>query len=236
MPMQILKLCLCGVLSIAAVFSGTVNAFQSKEDPELERTLNKVDEASKGFHSFTAKFIQKHYMAILKEYDPPESGEFFYALAKDKSVLMRHEVMTPGKRITTINGASAIEYEPSFKQAKVLNLGKNKNLVQYLATGLGQSSSKLREQFYITYQGVETIQGAACSVLAFVPKSASAAASVKSIAIWFKKLSGIPVQYKFVEPTGDFMLETFSEEKLNEKIPASKFEQKFSRDVEVQKF
>ena len=111
-----------------------------------------------------------------------------------------------------------------------------KNLVEYLATGMGQSASKLREQFQITYQGAEAIQGTPCSVLVFVPRNPSAAASIKSITIWFKKLSGIPAQYKFLEPTGDFLLETFSEDKLNEKIPDSKFEQKFSRDVEVLKF
>jgi outer membrane lipoprotein-sorting protein len=236
MLMQILRVCLCVVLSIAAFFPGTGKAFQSKEDPEIQKTLNKVDEAAGNFRSFTAKFVQKRYLALLKEYETPESGEFYYALARDKSVRMRHEIAAPVQRITTISGASAVVYEPKTKEATEYLLGKRKNLVEYLATGMGQSASKLREQFYITYQGTEAIQGTPCSVLVFVPRNQSAAASVKSITIWFKKLSGIPAQYKFLEPTGDFMLETFSEERLNAKIPDSKFEQKFSRDVEVQKF
>jgi outer membrane lipoprotein-sorting protein len=236
MLMKILKVCLYVVLLITAVFFGTGNAFQSKEDPEIQKTLNKIDEVSKDFRSFKARFIRKHYMAILKEYDPPESGEFYYAFAKDKSVLMRHEILTPFKQVTTIKGASAVVYNPVSKEAKVYNLGKKKNLAEYLATGLGQSSSKLREQFHITYQGVEAIQGASCSVLLLAPKSPDAAASVKSITIWFKKSSGSPAQYKFLEPTGDYTMETFSEDKLNEKIPESKFEQKFSRNVDVLKF
>jgi outer membrane lipoprotein-sorting protein len=234
--MRIAKLCLCSVLLMISVLGESGNAFQSKEDPEIQKTLNKVDEISRTFSSFSAKLVQKHYTALLKEFDTPESGEFFYTLAKDKSVKMRHEVITPSKQITTINGASVIVYKPNLKQASEYNLGKSKNIVEYLATGLGQSSSKLREQFYITYQGADTIQGAACSVLVFVPKNASAAASVKSITIWFKKASGSPVQYKFLDPTGDYHLETFSEEKLNEKIPESKFEQKLARDVERIKF
>jgi outer membrane lipoprotein-sorting protein len=234
--MQIIKAGLYVVLSIAAFFPGTGNAFQSKEDPELQKTLNKVDEASITFRNFAAKFVRKKYLALLKEYETPETGEFYYAIAKDKSVRMRHEITSPRQEITTVNGASAIVYEPKIKQATEYNLGKRKNLVEYLATGMGQSASKLREQFYITYQGAEAVQGIQCSVLVFVPKNQSAAASVKSITIWFKKSLGIPAQYKFTEPTGDFMLETFSEGKINEKIPDSKFEQKFSRDVEVMKF
>lgn len=234
--MRILKVCLCAFLAIAAGFSGTGNAFQAKEDPELQKTLNRVDEASKIFSSFTAKFVQKHYLALLKEFEAPESGEFYYVISKDKSVRMRHEITSPSQRITTISGASAIVYEPKIKQATEYLLGKKKNLVEYLATGMGQSSSKLREQFSITYQGSEAIQGAPCSILVFVPRNQSAAASVKSITIWFKKSSGSPAQYKFQEPTGDYILETFSDDKLNTKIPESKFEQKFPRGVEVLKF
>jgi outer membrane lipoprotein-sorting protein len=234
--MRSIKVWLCAVLSIAIFSPGAMTAFQSKEDSDLQKTLNRVDEVSLTFSSFSAKFVQKRYLSLLKEYDTPESGEFYYAIAKDKSVRMRHQINLPNQRITTINGASAIVYEPKDKTATEYLLGKRKNLVEYLATGMGQSTSKLREQFHITYQGMESIQGNPCSVLVFVPKNQSAAASVKSITIWFKKLSGVPAQYKFLEPTGDFMLETFSQDRLNEKIPDSKFEQKFSRDIEVRKF
>jgi outer membrane lipoprotein-sorting protein len=234
--MQISKICLGAVLSGFMIFLGMGTAFQGKEDPELQKTFIKMDEAAGSFHSFTAKVTQKRYLAILKEYETPDFGEFYYEISKDKSVRMRLEVTEPIQKITTISGASAIVYEPKIKYASEYSLGKRKNLVEYLATGMGQSSTKLKEQFHITYQGTEMIQGASCSVLILAPKNPSAAASVKSITIWVKKSSGIPTQYKFMEPTGDFILETFFEEKLNGKIPNSKFEQKFSRNVEVVKF
>lgn len=234
--MRMLQVCLCAILLISSNFVRSANAEQGKEDPELQRTLNKVDEVSKNFKSFTAKFTQRRYTAILKEFDAPESGEFYYAFAKDKSVMMRHEVRTPNTRITTIKGESAAVYQPAIKQAQVYNLGKRKNLVEYLATGLGQTSAKMREQFYISYQGTEAIQGAPCSMVVLAPKNQSAAASVKSIIIWFKKTTGTPMQYKFVEPTGDYMVETFSNEKLNSKISSDKFETNFPRGTEILKF
>jgi len=206
---------------------------QDKENPELAKTLARMDAVSEKFSSFEAKFIQKNYVALLKEFETPETGEFYYALDKNRDVQLRHEILKPGVRIFTIKGDSATIYQPAIKQAQIYNLGARKNLVEYLATGLGQSSAKLREQFEISYDGTEDVGDAPCSVLTFVPKDKSVASSLKSITIWFKQSTGTPAQYKFLEPTKNYMLETFSDEKLNGKIPADKFEQKLPGGTEI---
>ena len=206
---------------------------QNKENPELEKTLAKMDAVSEKFSSFEAKFKQKQYVALLKEFEMPEAGEFYYVIDKNRDVQMRHEILTPGVRITTLKGDSATVYQPATKQAQIYNLGKRKNLVEYLAMGLGQSSVKLKEQFEISYDGTDDVAGEPCSILIFAPKDMSAAASFKSITIWVKQSTATPAQYKFLEPTGNYILETFSEEKLNGKIPADKFEQKLPAGTEI---
>ena len=206
---------------------------QDKENPELAKTFARIDAVSEKFSSFEAKFTQKNYVALLKEFETPETGEFYYALDKNRDVQLRHEILKPGVRIFTIKGDAATIYQPAIKQAQIYNLGARKNLVEYLATGLGQSSAKLREQFDISYDGTEDIGGTQCSVLTLVPKDKSAASSIKSITIWFKQSTGTPAQYKFLEPTNNYILETFSDEKLNGKIPADKFEQKFPNGTEI---
>lgn len=231
--MQVLKACLYAIFLVSVWSPSIGNAVQDKEDPELTKVLSKIDEVSKSFRSFSAKLTQKKYTAVLEEFDTPETGEFCYAFDKDKSVMMRHEVQSPGKRILTIKGDSAVLYQPTVNQAQIYNLGKRKNLVEYLATGLGQSSAKLKEKFYIAYQGIDSISGNSCSVLVFNPKDPKIAASVKSITIWFKKSTGTPAQYKIQEPSGDYLLETFREEKLNGKISDSKFSQKLPGRVEI---
>ena len=234
-PMQMLKGCLCAILLVSVFSPLSGRAVQNKGEVELAAALNKIDEVSKSFRSFSAKLIQKKYTAVLEEFDTPETGEFYYAFDKDKSVLMRHEVQSPGKRILTIKGDSAVLYQPTVNQAQIYNLGKRKNLVEYLATGLGQSSEKLKDKFNIGYQGIDSINENPCTVLVFNPKDPKVAASVKSITIWFKKSTGTPTQYKIQEPSGDYLLETFSEEKLNGKIPDSKFDQKLNSKVEILK-
>jgi outer membrane lipoprotein-sorting protein len=209
---------------------------QEKDGSELQKALNKMDEVAKSFRGFSAKFSQKKYTAILEEYDTPETGEFYYAFAADKNVLMRHEITNPGKRILTIKGDTATLFKPVTKEATIYRLGKYKDLSEYLALGIGQRASRLQEKFDISLQGTEPLNGAECYVLVFKPKEAKAAAQVASITIWLKKTSGLPTQYKFLEPNGDYLLVSFFDEKLNPKIPGSKFEQKFGSGVEIVKY
>jgi outer membrane lipoprotein-sorting protein len=223
----------CFIVSGAAP-SGS--AFQGKDGPELQQALNTMEEVAAKFHDFKAKFSQKRYTAILKEFDSPDMGEFFYAYAADRSILMRHEITNPGRRILTIKGDLATLYQPLTKEAKIYRLGNYKGLLEYLYLGMGQHPDKLKEKYHVAYQGSESINGSACSILVFKPKDAKAAASIASITIWLKKASGISLQYKLQEPHGDYLLVSFFDEKLNSKVSGSKFEQKLPKDVEIQKF
>jgi outer membrane lipoprotein-sorting protein len=205
-----------------------------KKDEGLEQVLRQLEATGKTFKSFSANFVQKKYTAVLKEFDAPESGIFLYARAKDGSALLRQEVTSPAPRILTIKGGVATIHQPKLKQAQIINLGKNKDKVEYLALGLGQSPAKLQETFDLKYQGNENVNGVPCSVLNLKPKSASAGAFFSSITLWIKKSNGVPIQQQLQEPNADYLLVAFSDEKLNPKIPDSKFEQKLPADTEKQ--
>lgn len=224
---------LCFLVSGVSV---AVFALQENEEPELRQALNKMDQIAKTFRTFSADFSQKKYTAVLEEFDIPETGKFYYSKARDGSVLMRHQIMSPGDRILTIKDGEAILFNRAVKQAQIKELGKSQELAEYLTLGVGQSSAKLQEKFDISYGGSESINGDACTILVLKPKEAKVKRYLTSITIWIKKSSGLPAQYKFLEPSQDYMLETFSDENLNEKIPDSMFEQKLPKDVQRIKF
>jgi outer membrane lipoprotein-sorting protein len=207
---------------------------QGKDEIELRRTLKQMDVAGKTFKSFVARFSQKKYTAVLKEFDTPETGEFYYTRAKDGSALVRQDTTSPGRRILTVKGDEAINYQPEIKQAQIVNLGNHKNIAEYLAIGIGQSPEKLEKDFYLSHQGSESINGEPCSILQLKPKSPKVASYFSLITLWVKKSNGILLQNKFSEPSGNYTLVTFSDEKLNVKIPDSKFEQKLPKDVDKQ--
>lgn len=210
-----------------------VAVYAQKDD--LNAVLKQMETTGKGFRTFSALVTQKKYTAVLKEFDPPESGDFSYARAKDGSALLRQEVRIPAPRILTIKGGVATVYQPKIKQAQIVSLGKNKDKAEYLALGLGQSPGKLQQTFDMAYAGLETVGGQPCWVLNMKPKSSAAAAYFSSITLWIKKANGVPVQQKLQEPNGDYLLVTFTSEKLNASIPDSKFEQKLPSDVDIQR-
>jgi outer membrane lipoprotein-sorting protein len=222
-------------LILSLGLSVSVFGQQGKDDGELHAVLDRMDAVAKNFRTFSAQFTQKHFTAVLKEFSAPDTGEFCYARTKDGSVLMRHEIMNPGKRILTIKGDTLTVYRPAIKEAQIASREKMRDIVEYLALGIGQSSSKLREKFKISYKGTESIDKVKCSVILFVPKDAKTASHLASITIWLKESTATPAQYKFEEPSEDYLLISFSSEKLNAKIPDSKFEQKLPQGVEIQK-
>jgi outer membrane lipoprotein-sorting protein len=221
---------------VLTAFSICVFAQQPKPDTELQKTLNQMEAAGKIFRTFTARISQKKYTAVLKEFDTPETGELYVARARDGSTLLRRDINNPGKSTLTIKEGTAIFYQPGIKTAQRYDLGKNKDKAEYMAAGIGQSPTNLQKEFAITYEGTESVNGTACSVLVLKPKSQKVAALFSSITLWINKSSGLPVQDKFQEPSGDYLLLTFSGEKLNPKIPQSAFDQKLPDDVAIQKF
>jgi outer membrane lipoprotein-sorting protein len=211
-------------------------AAQSGWDPELQRVLGRMEAVGKAFRTFAAELSQKKYTAVLGEFGTPEFGEFYYARAADGSALLRQDIRSPGRKITTIKGGTATIYQPDIKQAVVYNLGNNKDKVEYLALGIGQSPKKLQENFDIARLPDEDLDGTPCSVLVFKPRNPRAASLFASITLWVKKSGAIPIQQKLEEPGGDYLLVRFSREKLNSAIPSSKFEQKLPADTDIQRY
>jgi outer membrane lipoprotein-sorting protein len=222
-------------IKILVVLLALLSPALRAQTKELDQALRQMETAGKNFRTFTANFSQKKYTAVLQLFDAPESGEFYYARGKDGSALVRQEVARPAPRILTIKGGSATIFQPKINQAQIASLGKHKDKAEYLALGLGQSPAKLKGAYDIRYAGDESVGARACWKLELKPKSAAAAAYFPLITLWLDKTKGIPIQQKLQEPNGDYLLVTFSNEKLNQKIPDSKFEQKLPAGVEIQR-
>jgi outer membrane lipoprotein-sorting protein len=215
------------ILALSSLLISHVPA-QDKRDPQLQHICDQMDERAKTFRSFTAKINQKAYTALLKEFDTPEIGEFYYKRAKDGTSLLRLEFTAPGKKVLTIKNGIATVYQPAVNQAQILNLGKDQDMAEYLAIGLAQSPAKLEKTFDIFYKGVESVNGSPCDVLVFKPKLPKIAAHISSMTVWYKKSDGIPIQNKREEQNGNYVLVNFFQEKLNANIPDSQFDQKLS--------
>ncbi|MBN2317775.1 MAG: outer membrane lipoprotein carrier protein LolA [Acidobacteria bacterium] len=226
---------------IAAVFilllipGFTFPGAQEDKADKMDSVLRHMEESSGNFQSFTADITKKTYTAILEEFDPPESGKFYYKRAGDGSALIREEITDPAEKITTLNGGEALIYQPKVKSAISYELGKHRDKAEYMALGIGQSPTDLKKTFNIAYQGNETVNGAACSILELKPKDPKVASIFSSITVWIDEATGVSKQMKMEEPFEDYILVIFSNEKLNKKINDSMFEQELPQDVDIQR-
>ncbi|MGD0099544.1 MAG: sigma-E factor regulatory protein RseB domain-containing protein [Acidobacteriota bacterium] len=229
------------LLFAAACFMPVVHSIgwgaEGKDNPELQQVYRQMEAAGKGFRSFHAKISKKQYTAVLKEFGTVETGEFYMARAKDRSTMMRQDITSPARVILTIKGELITIYRPTIKEAQIHNLGKSReNSAEYLALGIGQPPAELQKNYDISYQGEESVGGSPCALLNLKPKNPKTSNLYALIVWWVKKSSGIPIQIKLQETNNDFLLVTFSDEKINPNIPDSKFEQKLPAGVEIQRF
>lgn len=229
-----LGIALPSLLCILLLFPSQQILAQSKQDRELRSVYQQMEAAGKTLRTFYAKITQKNYTAILKEFGTVETGDFYLARAKDGSTMMRRDLSSPGRNILTIKGQKAVLYRPSQKEAIETNLGKNTDkAAEFLAFGIGKPPDDLQKNYDISYQGEEAIGGVPCAVLSMKPKNPQMAKYYSLISMWVKRQTGIPIQYKLQEANNDYMLVTFSDEKLNIPIPDSKFEQNIPKNVQI---
>lgn len=204
----------------------------ASDDADLKQVLALMNKFGQTFRSFTAQLAQKKYISVLKEFDQEEKGVFYYERGRNNLARLRKEISQPTPSIATIDNGVLIAYEPKVKQARRIDLGKDKDKAEFLAIGIGQSPARLEETFNLKLLGVETLQGQKTYQLELRPKSAKASAFFSSIVLWVDSVRGMPIQQKFMEPNGDYTLVTFSHIKINVKIPPGTFQLKLPKGVQ----
>jgi outer membrane lipoprotein-sorting protein len=192
-----------------------------------------MEKTNLSFRSFVADITATRYTALLDTFDPPEKGQFFFKRADNGTALIRWEIVDPGERILTFHDGEALLYQPKLKSAQKYKLGKDKDKAEYLALGIGQSPTNLKNTFHITYRGRENVHGTACSILGLKPKSPKASAMFSAITVWIKDSTGVSTRMKLEEPFGDYVLVTFSNEQLNRSIDDSIFRQILPDNVDM---
>lgn len=226
-------------LAILLLFSVALSAplaspaQDASSDPALKKVLDLMNTFGRNFRSFTAKITQKKYVAVLKEFDREEKGTFYYERAPNGQARIRRDIKEPTQSVAVIDDGIVIAYEPKLKQARRIDLGKNKDKAEFLAIGIGQSPTSLEKTFNIKLLGNEVVEGRKTYMLELRPKSATASALFASIILWIDAERGLPIQQKFMEPNADYNLVTFSDIKVNTKIPPGTFKLKLPSGVQI---
>jgi outer membrane lipoprotein-sorting protein len=138
----------------------------------------------------------------------------------------------PDPKSMAVSGTKAEIYYPKLQTVEEYDLGKNRDMVEkFLAIGFGASGKDLQADYSLRELGEEAVNGEKTVRLELTPKSAKVAQQFPKIELWISESSGYPIQQKFHQTGGDFMLATYSDIKINPSLPDSAFKLNIPKGV-----
>lgn len=196
------------LLAIATVVTGVVCHAATADD-----VLQRLDQASSRFSGMSADVNRTTYTRVLDEKAVETGTMNLRKSGKDVKVLISLE--KPDEKYVSFSGRKAEIYFPKLKTVQEWDLGKHGNLIdQFLLVGFG-SGKELRSAYSIKYAGEETVAGQKTHHLELTPTAANVKDKLRQVDLWISDSDSHPVQQKFIQPSGDYYLVTYSNIRLN---------------------
>lgn len=187
----------------------------------LQDLQARIDQAATTFRGMTAKLRRISYTAVIKD-TSEEQGTISMKVSKPKEMQVRVDFTAPDVKSWAFRGRKAELFIPKINTVQEYDLGKHGRLLdQFLLLGFGSTVKDLQKSYTLKLLGEETTAGLKASKLELTPKSEDARQHLQRVEIWFPLNAGNPIQQKFHLGSGDYMLVTYQDTKLDPNLPDS---------------
>lgn len=194
-----------------------------------EDILQKLDQTAPKFTGMKASLSRTTYTKVLDEKSVETGSMALRKTPKDLQVLIN--LVKPDEKVVAFRGRKAEVYFPKLKTVQEWDLGKHGNLIdQFLLVGFG-SGRDLRASYGIKYAGEETVGGQKTHHLELTPTVASVKDKLRRVDLWIADSGSYPVQQKFLQPSGDYYLVTYSDVRLNPALSEDALKLKLPKGV-----
>lgn len=208
-------------LLLAWVFAIACHA-QSAGGPQLDDLLAGMDKSAAGFRSMAADLEYTKVTVIVNDRFT-QNGRILFDKSGGKTRVMLAFAKPAEKYILFASGKVSL-YQPRIAEVDEYELSQRQDLVeQFLLLGFGTPGAELRKAYDVSVKGSEAIAGQDSYLLDLVPKSPKLAAQLQRVQLWISPQNWEPVQQKFYEAGGDYVIARYSSMKLNTKIPDKEF-------------
>ena len=180
----------------------------------LDDAFMAMDKTAQQFRSVSADMHRDIYTALIEDHDK-DMGTLKARRGKSHDTMMLLQFQGPQAKAVELGDGKAQIYTPKTKTVQIAKI--TSGLVdQFLLLGFGSPSAEVKEQYQVTFAGVEKIGSDTTWHLELVPKSPEELKYVKKAELWINQSSGLPVQEKlFTSASGDYYLISYSNVKLN---------------------
>jgi outer membrane lipoprotein carrier protein len=191
----------------------------------LESVVKKVQEQQRKTTSLQAQFRQEKELALLAR---PEvsTGSFLYS--KPNNVLWNYDA--PKRVQMVIAGGTMTTYYPDLAKAEKIDVKRFEDRI-FKYMGASGAIEDLARYFDFTFTDSPSKP---VYVLDLKPKTRAVAKRVKAIKIWIDKKSYLTSKIEYVEGDGDVTRYEFTNIRINEPVPASRFALTLPPSVKVE--
>jgi outer membrane lipoprotein-sorting protein len=200
---------------------------QEAMNPETKRVLARMDQAGKQLVDLTADIRQTKVTLVVND-TSTDTGKLFLKRTKSGN-RTKLEYQKPVAKTLLIDKGKVLIYEPRINTLQEVDLGKNRAQAEFLLTGVGQSSGNLTRTHDVKFLKEEAVKGTKTSLLELRPKGTS---MFVSIWLWVDMASGLPIQTRLTESSGDYLTLQLENIKLNPKLSDKVFKLSLPSDVQ----
>jgi outer membrane lipoprotein-sorting protein len=217
------------VILIALLLLVVASTSASAAD-DLDKVLAKLDASAAKFKSAQGDVTWDHEQVQPLPDSDIQAGTVLFE-RKGGQVEMALHIKTDNKKpvfkdLVYAGGVGKL-YDHQLKQMQVFQLGdKRAQLDTFLTLGFGGSGKDLQKSWVVTYAGSESVGGVSAAKLQLVPRDAEVAKTTPKVLLWIDLDKGVAVKQQRYEPSGDFVVFSYNNLRLNGSVPSGAFDLK----------
>lgn len=182
----------------------------------ISAVLSRMDEAAPKFHGMSASVRMTTHTAIIDDTEV-ENGKLEMQRQKGQDVrAILNFSAEKDSRVIGFFGRTVRIYYPKLQSFQDYDLGKSTDVLnQFLLLGFGSSGKDLATSYDISSEGQERIGNRETTKLVLIPKNKDVANRLSRVEIWVPNDAAYPIQQKFIEPSDNYRVVTYSSVDLN---------------------
>lgn len=217
------------ILASSPFVSATPRLRKGRLPPDLAEILSRITDAGKHLKTLSAN-LEYTKVTVLVNDKSTESGQLFFHESKNREILIN--IQKPDPKIILFKKNRAEIYMPKINQIQEYDLAQHAGLIQhFFLLGFGKETEELKKEYSLKFAGEENLDGDATALLELIPRKESIASQVTQVQLWVSEESWLPVQQKFFEPGGDYLIARYTAVKVNRQIPSSVFQIAAAKDA-----
>jgi outer membrane lipoprotein-sorting protein len=197
----------------------------------VQEVLSNMDKSAAGFSTMSADLRKLSHTHVIDD-NSEESGTILLRKIGPRALQVLVRFTRPDERMVGFSGKKAEMFYPKMNTVQEYNLSGHGSMVdQFMLLGFGASGKDLAASYDVRVAGEETVGGTKAVKLVLTPKSAATREKLKQVELWMADGGAYPVQQKFLQPSGDYNLFTYSDVKLNPSLSADALKLKLPKGV-----